>query len=235
MKLAILSDIHGNSCALRQTLLAARKAGAEHLLVLGDMVGYYYDARGALSLLADWPATLIGGNHERMLGEAGASLDAAARHRKKYGSALDVALATLDRDQVTWLTGLPSRKTVEMAGVTFELCHGSPDDPDRYVYPTATDEELQRCELSGRVVLMGHTHYPMVSVRRDCTLINAGSVGQARDLGGFASWTLFDTATNMIVPQRTAYDTATVIAEAKKHDPELTYLVDILHRNRAPL
>jgi predicted phosphodiesterase len=232
VKLAVLSDIHGNAAALQEVLSAARKSGVEHLLILGDLVGYYYDARGVLALLDGWPATVIGGNHEQMLAEAQASPEAAARHRKKYGSALDVALATLDQEQIAWLTGLPKRRTAAFGGVTFELCHGAPDDPDRYVYPTASDEELQRCELPGRIVLMGHTHYPMVSLRPNCTLINCGSVGQARDLGGFAAWTLFDTVTATIVPVRTAYDTAALAAEARTRDPELPYLADILHRNR---
>lgn len=235
MKIAILSDIHGNTQALRQTLLVARKAGVQHLLVLGDLVGYYYDAAGVLSLLEPWPMHVIGGNHERMLGEAQESPEMAAQHRKKYGSALDVALATLGKAQVEWLVKLPSRQSVELDGVSFELCHGSPDEQDRYVYPTASDEELQRCRLPGRVVLMGHTHYPMVSVRPEGTLINAGSVGQARDLGGFASWFLFDTATQVIIPHRTAYDTTAVAAEARARDPDLPYLAEILQRNRVPL
>jgi predicted phosphodiesterase len=232
MKLAILSDIHGNTAALREVLVVSRKAGVERILVLGDLVGYYYDADGVLALLAEWPATVIGGNHERMLGEARASPEVAAGHRKKYGSALDVALATLAPKQIAWLTGLPSRQTATFDGVTFELCHGSPDDQDRYVYPTADDNELRRCEMPGRIVLMGHTHYPMVAMRPDCTLINAGSVGQARDLGGFASWMIFDTATGMIAPQRTVYDTTALAIEARARDPDLPYLADILWRNR---
>ncbi len=234
MKLAILSDIHGNAEALRQTLVVAHKAGAEHLLVLGDLVGYYYDAPGVLALLEPWPKNVIGGNHERMLGEAQASQDMAVQHRKKYGSALDVALATLKKAQIEWLTGLPSRQTVALDGVRFELCHGSPDEPDRYVYPTASEDELQRCRLPGLIVLMGHTHYPMVSVRPGGTLINAGSVGQARDLGGFASWMLFDTQTGVIIPHRTAYDVDPIAAEARVRDPDLPYLADILYRNRVP-
>ena len=232
MKLAVLSDIHGNSTALREVLAAARKAGVEHLLILGDLVGYYYDASGVLSLLEGWPATVIGGNHEQMLAEAQAYPQAAARHREKYGSALDVALATLDEKQIAWLTALPKSRTAALGGLTFELCHGAPNDPDRYVYPTATNEELQRCELPGKIVLMGHTHYPMVSLRPNCTLINCGSVGQARDLGGFAAWVLFDTETGTIQPVRTAYDASAVAAQARARDPGLPYLADILHRNR---
>lgn len=232
MKAAILADIHGNSLALRAALADARSAGAVHLLVLGDLVGYYYDIASVLDQLTEWPYTAIGGNHEYMLGQACADEKAAAAYRAKYGSALDVARQTLPADRLDWLTQLPSRMTLEMAGVTFELCHGSPDDRDRYVYPNANEIELKTCEIAGRIVLMGHTHYPMVSVRKDCTLLNPGSVGQARDLGGFAAWMLFDTSTRTVAPRRSAYDTSALAAEVRRRDPQLNYLSDILHRNR---
>jgi len=232
MKIAILSDIHGNSAALQAALADARKADVDHLLILGDLVGYYYDIRGVLDLLADWPQTVIGGNHEDLLARACTDEKAATTYRAKYGSALDIARETLSSQELDWLTGLPSRQSIILDGISFELCHGAPDDRDRYVYPTATDGELANCEIAGRMVLMGHTHYPMVSVRPNCTLVNPGSIGQARDLGGFAAWMLLDTETGTLSPRRSAYDPAALISEARRRDPDLAYLSEILSRNR---
>jgi predicted phosphodiesterase len=232
MKVALLSDIHGNSAAVRAALAEARKAGAEELLILGDLVGYYYDIRGVLDQLVEWPRTVIGGNHEGWLARARTDSAAAAAYRTRYGSALDVACQTLDTAELDWLAGLPPRLSKSLGGTDFELCHGAPDDRDRYVYPNAADTELAACEIAGRMVLMGHTHYPMISLRADCTLINPGSVGQARDLGGFAAWMLVDTQTGVIAPRRTAYDAAPLAAEARHRDPGLPYLWDILSRNR---
>jgi putative phosphoesterase len=232
MKIALLSDIHGNSAALRATLDEARKSGAERLLILGDLVGYYYDIRGVLDQLADWPRAIIGGNHEDWLARTCTDDAAAAAYRAKYGSALDVARETLSRQEINWLTTLTPRLSTRIDGIAFELCHGAPDDRDRYVYPTATESELAACEIAGHMVLMGHTHYPMISLRRTCTLVNPGSVGQARDLGGFAAWMLLDTATGTIAPRRTAYDTYDLIAETRRRDPQLAYLSEILSRNQ---
>jgi putative phosphoesterase len=232
MKIALLSDIHGNSAALRGTLAEARKAGAEELFILGDLVGYYYDARDVLDQLAEWPHTMIGGNHEDWLTRMRTEPSVAAAYRTKYGSALDIARQTLNEADLDWLTGLPPRLSKSIGGIDFELCHGAPDDRDRYVYPNAEEAELAACEIAGRLVLMGHTHYPMVSLRAGCTLVNPGSVGQARDLGGFAAWMLIDTATGVIAPRRTAYDTAPLVAEVRRRDPGLPYLWEILSRNR---
>jgi predicted phosphodiesterase len=135
-------------------------------------------------------------------------------------------------EELEWLTGLPPRLTVQLDDIAFELCHGAPDDLDRYVYPTASEEELASCEIAGSIVLMGHTHYPMISPRSACALVNPGSVGQARDLGGFASWMLMDTTTRMIAPRRTAFDASSVVKEAQLRDPTLPYLSEILSRNQ---
>jgi putative phosphoesterase len=232
MKVAILSDIHGNSGALRAALEEARKAEAAHLLILGDLVGYYYDARGVLDQLRDWDRTVIGGNHEAMLADARRDPAAAARYREKYGSGLDAALQDLSGAELDWLCALPPRARIELDGIAFELCHGSPGDRDRYVYPTADEDQLRACEIAGAVVLMGHTHYPMAAVRSDCLLINAGSVGQARDQGGFASWALFDTQSRVVTFRRSEYATAALADQASARDPRLPYLRDILGRNR---
>ena len=128
---------------------------------------------------------MIGGNHEHWLANTRTDTAAAHAYRSKYGSALDIAHETLSEEKIDELAALPSRLDAEIAGLGFTLCHGAPDDRDRYVYPTAGDAELAACEVAGHIVLMGHTHYPMVSLRRDCTLLNPGSVG-----AGARSWRL---------------------------------------------
>jgi putative phosphoesterase len=231
MKLAVLSDIHGNAEALRVTLREARSKKAEHLLVLGDLVGYYYDATDVVRQLCEWPKTVIAGNHERMLAAARNNKQTAISVRATYGSAIDVALETLSREDIDWIVGLPSTQTIEMGGHIFELYHGSPNDPDEYVYPDATRQVIEKCRRPGKIVLMGHTHYPMIAAG-DGLLINPGSVGQARDIGGFSSWAMFDTTTEVVTLHRTSYDVTKLIEEVSRRDPALPYLKDVLVRNR---
>ena len=232
MRVGIISDIHANAAALRAALVDAKKAGIEHLLVLGDLVGYYYEPADVLAQLREWPHSIIGGNHEAMLGEARDDLVAAGRHRQRYGSGLDVALDTLPGKDTDWLVGLPTRERVELGKVGFELCHGSPFDRDCYVYPNAQEALLRNCEIANSVVLMGHTHYAMIAQRGDAILLNPGSVGQARDFGGFASWASFDTETRVVTFRRSEYDIAPLVEEARRRDPALPYLHQVLARGR---
>ena len=54
MRVALLGDVHGNELALAAVLEAARAAGAQALLVTGDLVGYYFAPDRVLELLRGW-------------------------------------------------------------------------------------------------------------------------------------------------------------------------------------
>lgn len=233
MKIGILSDIHGNASALAQVLHVARYKKIDRLIVLGDLIGYYYDARGVLRLLRDWSFDAIGGNHERLLAETTKSAERAADYRRQYGSSLDVAQSTLSSQDIEWLVNLPDRAQIVIDGLRLELCHGSPNHPEAYVYPDASHDILASCRISGcDFVLMGHTHYPFIAAGPVPNLINPGSVGQARDRGGFACWCHIDTATWSVVFEQTPYDTTALVAEARSRDPHIPYLTNVLARGR---
>ncbi|WP_050991963.1 metallophosphoesterase family protein [Bradyrhizobium yuanmingense] len=232
MKIAVLADIHGNAGALRATLLEARKRGVAHLIVLGDLIGYYYDAREVLDQLREWSFVAIRGNHERMLAEALEDDGAMQTYRERYGSALDVARTTLEPQDIDWLIGLPDRASIQLGGMSLELCHGSPRDPDEYVYPDSKADTLEACRIAAAdLVLMGHTHYPMLAAGERPLLLNPGSVGQARDRGGFACWCRIDTDTRVVVMERTPYITRALVDEARRRDRHLPYLADVLERD----
>ncbi|WLA54301.1 metallophosphoesterase family protein [Bradyrhizobium diazoefficiens] len=227
----MLADIHGNAEALGKTLVEARKSGVEHLIVLGDIIGYYYAAREVLERLREWSFVAIRGNHERMFADALKSDRSMQTYRERYGSALDLAGTTLEPQDIDWLISLPDRASVQLGGIALELCHGSPRDPDEYVYPDANAATLEACRVAGAdFVLMGHTHYPMLVAGGRPLLLNPGSVGQARDRGGLACWCRIDTDTRVVVMERAPYDTRALIDEVRRRDRHLPYLADVLER-----
>ena len=70
MKIAILSDIHGNVFALESVLNAVKKKGIDTLIIAGDFVGYYFWPADVFSLLEGWNLVAIRGNHDQMAGKA---------------------------------------------------------------------------------------------------------------------------------------------------------------------
>lgn len=237
MRVAVLSDIHGNSAALRAALAEMATENVDLPVFLGDFVGYYYDACGVFAALdaacPAWAETAIRGNHDQMLLDARNDPALRESYRAKYGSALDIALETLPDRDLDRLAALPEARSLQVGGAHLSLHHGAPFDPDAYIYPDAATDRLRACAVPGADwVLMGHTHYPLRHDLPEMTLLNPGSVGQARDMGGAACWALIDLDTKRTEIRRSAYDTAPLIAQTHRRDPLLPYLGAVLTRDR---
>ncbi len=234
MRIAVLSDIHGNATALETVLGEVASEGIERLFVLGDLVGYYYETLRVLELLAPWKVDFIGGNHELYLGQAIADPARLAAVTRKYGHGLETSIQTLSPQQLTFLTQLPVTKTVNVDGLKIILSHGTPWSVEEYVYPDSPESVFAKfTTLDCDLVFLGHSHHPFQRAVGNIRIVNAGSVGQPRDIGGLASWMILDTKTGLVVNKRTPFTTDGLVAQAKQMDPELSYLHEVLTRNRA--
>jgi len=201
MKIAILSDIHGNAHALAEVLKEIKHLKITRLFILGDIVGYYYSPDKVLQMLASFEVTMIGGNHENMLKEIQGNVIEERKIREKYGSALSASLETLSSNQLEFLTNLPDTIVEKIDNTRMTLCHGSPGQLDQYIYPKARKELFEECMLLAgtEYLLLGHTHYPFIYVSNSGTIMNPGSVGQPRDHGNMASWAVFDSINKSVV------------------------------------
>lgn len=233
MKLAIISDIHGNSYALEQVLASAKKEKAEKLLVLGDIVGYYYHPDKVMSMLSEWDHRLIRGNHENYLAAILNGTMQEEELRKKYGSGHKMAIQKIPTETAVKLITAPEKLKVEFDSVKFLMCHGSPWDADHYLYPDAKPEVLEKCDRSDvDFVLAGHSHYQFMHRNQHSTFINVGSVGQSRTVGGIANWVMVNTTNKSVEMKATPYDTTALEKEVDLIDPNVAYLKEILKRNR---
>jgi len=231
MKLAILGDIHGNAYALNAVLKAAEAKQADCLLINGDLVGYYFMADEVLRLLEPWQKYMVRGNHEDMLIKARADSSELAEIESRYGSAISLALKTLSQSELDMLCNLPHPLDLNLAGMKILLCHGAPWDNNFYVYPDADHEILEKCAMSQYdLVVMGHTHYPMLKKIGKMQLVNPGSVGQPRNRKPGAQWAMLDTDTAIVKLHSEAYDVTPLLADIKLRHPEFPYLAEVLIR-----
>jgi len=232
MKVALLSDIHGNVFALQSVLNAVKKKGIDTLIVTGDFVGYYFWPAEVFALLKDWNMVAIGGNHDRMLKNVKNDDEYRLKIRKKYGSGLDIALDQLDKERIKWLMNLPNSIEYETDNGNMLLCHGSPWDKDEYIYPDLKNESLSRYDkLNVKWVIQGHTHHSMFKKSGGVTIINPGSVGQPRNKQIGAQWAQLDTISNKADFFCEQYDIKHVVQESKIRHPEITYLANILQKS----
>jgi predicted phosphodiesterase len=212
MRVAVVSDIHGNLAALDAVLSAL--APYDALWQLGDIVGYGPQPDEVVARLRDESAVGVCGNH-----------DAAAVGRIETSSFNEDARAAvlwtakrIGGATSGWLGALPERALQPSrngAQDAFTLVHGSPRDPIwEYVFSASIARACFRAFNTAHC-LVGHTHVPLVfrdddgdievlspepgsklsleSKRR--TILNPGSVGQPRDGDPRACGMLLDTDT----------------------------------------
>jgi predicted phosphodiesterase len=180
MRLALLSDIHGNLAALEAVTTDLRRRGVDRVVNLGDSVsGPLLPRETAAFLMAEGWLSLAG-NHERQL------LAPAPRNASDT-----YAHAQLTEAQFDWLRASPP--TAQLTPEVF-LCHGTPaSDLVPFLETVANDGHVRPATLSevdsrlgserSSLVACGHTHVP----RARCStsgqqVVNPGSVGlQAYD------------------------------------------------------
>jgi len=203
MRIAVLSDVHGNLPALEAVLEALRPFDA--VWQLGDVVGYGPQPDEVVARLAAENAVGVRGNHDSA---AIGQLDTDS-FNDDARAAVEWTAQRIKPETRRWLAALPLR-TIDQP---FTLVHGSPRDPTwEYVYSSA----IARANMSAfdtKHCLVGHTHVPVVFrerksggveatvVKTDSTIsidgarliVNPGSVGQPRDGDPRACGMILDT------------------------------------------
>ena len=234
MNIAVIGDIHGNYLALKKVLTEIKNEGIKHLFITGDIVGYYYHPDKVFEELAGWSYDIIQGNHDRMMGEIYHGNEKLRKwYKTKYGSGIDCALKLLSAEQCEFLSELPNKKEINIGGRNILLCHGSPWNPDEYIYPDSPEATIKQCAKGHfDAVIMGHTHYPMEKHINSTVVLNAGSVGQPRNYIPGADWAILDLDTLNVQLRHVQYDISTVVEEAEHINPELPYLAQVLFRKR---
>lgn len=214
-RVAALYDVHGNLPALDAALAAADAAGANTIVVGGD-VALGPMPRESLERLLDLGprARFLRGNCDRLVVDA---FDGRPLAPLPPGVADVVAwcAAQLDRRHRDALAALPLTLAVDVGGVGPVLfCHATPRD-DEELFAADTPDERVGPMLGGvtqSVVVCGHTHVPFDRVVGAVRVVNAGSVGMPFGAPG-AHWLLLGPE---VTPVRTEYDRARAAARVRQ-------------------
>jgi predicted phosphodiesterase len=204
LRIAVLSDVHGNLPAFRAVLDDVAGHDAEAVWCLGDLVGYGAQPDECVELAADRCDLCLAGNH-----------DLGVLDKIDIGDfsphAAEAALWTREHAGEKALDYLRELEP-ERGGEEIGLFHASPRDPVWEYVLSATQASDCMDEMDARVSAIGHTHVALMFARADGEvggaqapggteldlsegewLINPGSVGQPRDGDPRAAWLLLDT------------------------------------------
>lgn len=178
MRLAVITDIHGNAAALEAVLADIAARGADAVLCLGDIASGAGWPRETVEMLQDRGIPCIRGNHDRWISEHGPD---------RMGMQDRIAHEGLTASQRDWLMALP--ETLEPAPGVLAV-HGTPTSDVQNLIEEVVAERLRpapmavlRERLGGRgmaarVVLCGHSHRTgMVQVPDGPLVVNPGSLG----------------------------------------------------------
>jgi predicted phosphodiesterase len=220
MRVAIVSDIHGNRHAFEAVLDAIEASDCEEMWCLGDLVGYGAEPDECVELASRHAAICLAGNHD--MGVRGdLPLEQFSR-----GAALAAQWTqeTITPQTLEYLNGLEPVMLEEQVG----MFHASPRDPVWEYVLSALQAELCLDSQTHRVCLIGHSHVALsfgrlpgqaasgqtqtdgeeLDLDQGEWLVNPGSVGQPRDGDPRAAWMELDLEKWQAVYRRTDYDIA---------------------------
>jgi putative phosphoesterase len=196
MRIAIVSDIHGNRTALAAVLADLRQLSPDLIVHGGDLAASgSHDAEVIDQVRSlGWPG--VHGNTDEMLWKP-ERLDELASQSPKLknlfstlGEMVPRMRASLGEERVQWMKSLPKRYSHELVTVV----HASPDDCWKSPMPEATDAELESVYgvLNAPIVVYGHIHRPYIWRLKTFTVANSGSVSLAYDGDPRAKYLLID-------------------------------------------
>lgn len=168
MKLGLIGDIHGDTRALESALRHLEDLGVDQLLCTGDLVGYGWQNDAVVARVRELAIPCVRGNHDRW-----------AIERRQLIGARGWKPAELDDATWEYLEALPASLVWTAGGVVLEVHHGSPISDTEFVSPYRPLPEsiLQFWDRSeADVLVLGHTHLPMIDRQGRGTLVNPGSL-----------------------------------------------------------
>jgi len=181
MRVALISDIHGNFVALKAVLVSLRASHVSQIVCLGDVATVGPQPLQVIRQLREMDIPIAMGNMDAWL--LNPKPHAYRDENTRWITEIELwgaeQLASSDLD---YLRTFPSQVEVSLSSDTSLLCvHGSPRSDTDIVLATTPEDELERMlsDCQATVVAGGHTHTQMLRRFREMTVINPGSVGLA--------------------------------------------------------
>ena len=183
MRIAIISDIHGNCIALDVALADIRGAAVDQVVCLGDAIQGGAQPAETVARLREVGCPIVMGNADAWL-LTGEETDAEHPANEQMRAMREWSLAQLSSVDRAFISSFQPTVTLALGDGRELLCfHGSPHSFDDIILPETSEEDI-RALLDGfgaAAMTGGHTHLQQIRRLDDTLFFNPGSVGRAYD------------------------------------------------------
>jgi putative phosphoesterase len=184
MKVALLSDVHGNLQALEAVLSHAGEMKAKQIWNLGDFTGFGASPEQVIQVLKKRKAVSIIGNYDQKVLKVPRKMDEWKETKvPEKWFAFHWSFQQLSKKSIEYLQSLPEtyKETVKHWKVLFT--HGSPESNEEALNDDTPQERLRDLahKAHANIILCGHSHKPFMRFAGGSIFINPGSVGRPFD------------------------------------------------------
>lgn len=214
MRIAILSDIHGNRTAFEAVLSDLRQTSPDLILHGGDLVGSGSSSAEIVDRIRDLGWQGVAGNTDEILSDPETFEEFAGQRPEMEAlwaairETAAVERGTLGDNRIAWLRSLPKEQILD----NLALVHASPKSAWTSPVADAGNDELEAIygPLGRPVVVYGHIHRPFIRRVGPVLVINTGSVSLSYDGDRRAAYLLLNGSSPTI--RRVEYDVEAEIA-----------------------
>ncbi len=184
MRLAVISDMHGNCVALDAVLADINQQVVDQIVCLGDAVQGGPQPAEIVARLREIACPVVMGNADDWLitGVDSGAEEIPPERRRKMEDVRQWSLSRLSGEDITFIRQFQPTVRIELSTTQHLLCfHGSPTSFDDVILPTTPDEEVKRHfePYPGWWLCGGHTHLQQIRRYYNTFFFNPGSVGRS--------------------------------------------------------
>ena len=188
MKIAIISDIHGNLEALKAIFEDINKKHVDKIICLGDIIAKGIHSKECIKLIKEKCDIVIQGNTDQYFSKEHENLEKLPEQEQKRIKWNQSLITEEDRN---YLLNLPFSYEFYMSGSLVRLFHATNRVNNKVVlniddietkYEMFLPSEYTISNKVADVVIYGHIHHPYMDKIYNKTLINVGSVGNSFDV-----------------------------------------------------
>ncbi|HEY6541347.1 MAG TPA: metallophosphoesterase family protein [Ktedonobacteraceae bacterium] len=217
MRIAIISDIHGNLTALKAVLQdLGQQPPVDQLIVAGDLCLNGPDPREALERVQALSCPVIQGNTDLEI------VTEAPQKGEKKRTTVGWTREQIGADGIAYLESLPfSHRISNPQGSDVLIVHANPLNLEDAIFPNSSDAALQL--LLGGVdtgvgaLAFGHLHIAYTRLWHHLLLVDVGSCGLPRDEDHRAAYAILDWQDDgwQAEIRRVPYDVQEVVKQLK--------------------